>query len=92
MRVRLIFIETDFRGNNLSQREEIIEGESSKSVTRNHVASLIARHHPELKHAGGVWLLDSSETPHRWYVHTQKVAQNRWLNVYADPVAEQEQN
>ncbi len=91
MRVKLIFIERDFRGNDLSRREEVIEGESAKSATRNHVARLIARHHPELKHASGVWLMDSSETPYKWYVHTEKLGQNRWVSVYADPAAEAEQ-
>jgi len=47
MRVKLVWIEQDFRGNHLSTREELLEGESAKNLTRNHVARLIARHHPE---------------------------------------------
>jgi hypothetical protein len=88
MRVKLIFIERDFSGKDLSTREEVLESESAKSLTRNHVARLIARHHPELRHAGGVWLLDASETNHRWYVQTEKLGSNKWLTVYADPLPE----
>jgi hypothetical protein len=88
MRVKLIFIERDFSGKDLSTREEVLYGESAKSLTRSHVARLIARHHPELKHAGGVWLLDASETRHKWYVQTEKLGPNKWLTVYADPLPE----
>jgi hypothetical protein len=88
MRIKLIFIERDARGNDLSTREEVLEDESAKSLTRNHVAKLIARHHPELRHAGGVWLLNAFETNYKWYVHTEKLGRNRWLTVYADPLPE----
>ena len=88
MRVKIIFVETDSRGNDLTTREEILEGESTKTPTRNHVAKLIARHHPELLHAGGVWLLNSSETNYKWYVRTDRLGPNKWLNVYADPLPE----
>ena len=86
MRIKPIFIERDFRGNDLNRREEILQGESAKSLTRNHVAKLIALHHPELSHAGGVWLLDASETSYKWYVRTDKLGSNRWVTVYADPL------
>ena len=62
MRVKLIFVERDFRGKDLCTREEVLNCDSEKSLTRNHVAKLIARHHPELEHAGGLWLLDASES------------------------------
>lgn len=88
MRVKLIFIERDVRGKDLSTREEVLHGESAKSLTRNRVARLIARHHPELQHAGGVWLLDASETSYKWYVRTEKLGRNKWLTVYADPLPE----
>jgi hypothetical protein len=88
MRIKLIFIERDFRGKDLSKREEVLQSESAKSLTRNHVARLIARHHPELRSAGGVWLLDGSEANHKWYVQTEKLGPNKWLTVYADPLPE----
>jgi len=88
MRVKLIFIETDFRGKDLSTREEVLHSESTKSLTRNHVARLIARHHPELQHSSGVWLLDALETSYKWYVGTEKLGPNKWLTVYADPLPE----
>jgi hypothetical protein len=88
MRVKLIFVERDLRGNDLSSREEVLQGESAKSLTRSHVAKLISRHHPELRHAGGVWLLDASETRYKWYVGTEKLGPNKWVTVYADPLGE----
>lgn len=51
MRVKLFWVERDFRGSELSKREEILHGESTKKPTRNLVARLIARHHPELQFA-----------------------------------------
>jgi hypothetical protein len=86
MRIKLTYIERDFRGKEFSRREEILEGESSKSATRNHVARLIVRHHPELQFAGRVSLIDSSEEGHRWYLRSTKVSENRWVEVYADPL------
>jgi hypothetical protein len=83
-----MFVEKDFRGTELSIREEILSGESTKSLTRNHVARLIARHHPELRHSSGVWLMDSSETTYKWFVHTEQLGPNKWLTVYADPLPE----
>jgi hypothetical protein len=89
MQVRLVFIERDFRDNDVASREEILCGESTKSLTRNHVAKLIARHHPELGHAGRVWLLDASGTAHKWYVGTERLGSNRWLTAYADPLPDE---
>jgi hypothetical protein len=86
VRVKLIFIERDRRGNELQVREEFLESDSTKSLTRNHVAKLIARHHPEMQHAGGVMLLDASETPYKWFVDATQLGTNRWLYVYAHPL------
>jgi hypothetical protein len=79
MRVKLTYIERDFRGK---------EGESSKSTTRNHVARLILRHHAELQFAGQLFLIDSPEEGHKWYLRSRKVAQNRWIEVFADPLVD----
>lgn len=87
MRVKLTFIEKDFRGNRLSMREEILQGESQKNLTRGHVARLIQRHHPELSFACKVTLSDAYEDPHRWHVKTFRVETNHWMYVYADPLA-----
>ena len=86
MRVKLVLIERDFRGTELSKREEILRGESAKSPTRNHVARLIARYHPELQFAGKILL--ASEEGHKWYVKATKLDPNRWLYAYADPLDE----
>jgi hypothetical protein len=89
MRVKLTLIERDFRGTELSRREEILQGESAKSATRNHVARLIARSHRELQFASRVMLLDASEEGHKWYVRATQVNSNHWIYVYADPVEEE---
>ena len=85
MRVKLIFVERDLRGKDLSTREEVLQGESAKSPTRNYVAKLIARYHPELRRAGSMWLLNASETRYKWFVGTEKLGPNKWLSVYANP-------
>ena len=88
MRVKLTLVERDYRGTELSRREEILQGECAKSATRNHVARLIARSHPELQFASRVMLLDASEEGHRWYVRATQVNSNCWVYVYADPIEE----
>src|SRR5215470_205044 len=87
MRVKLVWIERDFRGNHLSKREEVLEGESTKNFTRNHVARLIARNHPELQSQGRI-MLDALEEPYQWYVKAIQQESNRWVYVYAEPVDE----
>ena len=67
-------------------REEVLQGESAKNLTRNQAAKLIGRHHPELRRVGRVWLLDASETVYEWYLGTEKLGPNKWLYVYADPL------
>jgi hypothetical protein len=61
MRVKLTLIERDFRGTELSRREEILQGESAKSATRNHVARLIAQGSSGKSHT--LVLADSTQPP-----------------------------
>jgi len=86
MQVKLLWVERDFRGSELSRREETLHGESAKAPTRNQVARLIARHHPELQFASRVTLLDASEQGYKWYVRATQMTSNRWVYVYAAPV------
>ena len=86
MRVKLVYIDRDFRGSELSRREEILHGESAKSLTRNHVARLIQQHHPDLQHAGGVRLSKSYEADYTWLVKVLESGRNRWTYVYAEPL------
>jgi len=86
MLVKLFWVERDFRGSELSKREEILHGESTKKTTRNHVARLIARHHPELQFASRVILVDASEQGYKWYVRANQMTSNRWVYVYAEPL------
>ena len=86
MQIRLVWIERDFRGKKLSEREEILHGESAKNPTRNHVARLIARHHPELQFADRIMLTNASEEGYKWYVKATKADSGHWVYVYADPV------
>lgn len=88
MRVKLVLIERDFRGKELLKREEILCGDSVKNPTRNYVARLIARHHPELRFAGKIFLINASEEGHKWYVKAIQLDPNRWLYAYADPLDE----
>jgi hypothetical protein len=86
LKIKLIWIEKDFRGNEVALSQEILHGESAKTPTRNQVAKLIARLHPELISVTRVSLLNSSETSHKWYVKSNQLGPNRWLTVYADPM------
>lgn len=86
MRVRLVWVERDFRGSELSRREEVLHGESAKTPTRNQVARLMARHRPELQFASRVILVDASEEGYRWHVRANKMGSNCWSYVYAEPL------
>ena len=86
MRVRLTWVERDRRGKELASRESTLVGESKKTPTRNYVARLIARHHPELMSVDRVHLVDSDEPGRRWYVRSTKLNSNRWQTVYASPL------
>jgi hypothetical protein len=88
MKVRLVWIESNFRGEELNRREEVLDGESEKSPTGNHIARLIARRHPELRSVNRVYLMKSHRPDLRWRVRETKLAPNRWVTVYADPVKE----
>jgi hypothetical protein len=86
MKVRLIWVERDFRGDEVNEREELLKSESAKNPTRNQVAKLIARHHPEFMSVTRVDLLRSLESGFKWYVKSTRLGPNRWLTVYADPL------
>ncbi len=86
MTVKLIWIEHDAHHKPISIREEILHGETGKSLTKGRVSKLIGRMHPELRCAGGVMLVDASEHNYKWYLFGRKLAPNKWLSVYADPV------
>jgi hypothetical protein len=86
MKIRLIWVEKDFRGNELNKREEILCGESAKSPTRNQVAKLIARFHPELISVTRVNLLKSHESGYKWYIKSSQLDMNCWVTIYADPM------
>jgi hypothetical protein len=89
MKVRLVWIETNFRNEELSRREEILESESQKTPTRHYVSRLIARVHPELRTVDRVFLAESFRDDLRWRVGLvggTQLGPNRWLQVYADPV------
>lgn len=79
-------MERDRRGTELTKREITLRGESKKTPTRNYVARLIARNHPELVSVDRVHLIDSAEPGHRWYVRSTQLDSNRWVTVYADPL------
>ena len=41
----------------------------------------VARHHPELRVAGKVWLIEASEIPYKWYLRSEQLGPNRWRSV-----------
>jgi hypothetical protein len=85
MRVRLVWVERDIRGSDISTREEILHGEYAKRPRRDQAARLIARYHPELGSTRGVMLVDDPDEDHKWFVKANEVSSNRWVYVYADP-------
>jgi len=87
MTIRLTWVERDVRGNEIASREELTHSESAKTPTRNQVAKLVARFHPELASAARVHLLDSSESGRKWYIKSTQLSSNRWVTVYADPLS-----
>lgn len=86
MKVRLVWIETNFRNEELSRREELLEGESQKKPTGNSVVRLIARYHPELRSVDRVHLLESHRPDLRWYIRSNQLSPNCWESIYAEPV------
>jgi hypothetical protein len=92
MRVRLVWIDRNFRREDISRREEILDGESVKNPNRAHISKLIARHYPNLTMAGGlVWLIDSDQPGFRWHVKSWQKDKNVWTEVYAEPLDESPQ-
>jgi hypothetical protein len=86
VRVQLVWIERDRRGTELAKRASILVGESQKTPTRNYVAKLIARHHPELISVDRVHLVEAYEPGCKWQVRTTELDANRWQTVYATPM------
>ena len=87
MKVRLVWIESDRRGTELSRREEILQGESDKAANGESARRLIVHYYPELVplYAKGL-IRNPSRTNWRWLVRMTRLGPNRWLTVYADPV------
>lgn len=88
MLVKLLWIERDFRGQELSRRQETLKGESFKTPTRNQISRLIRRCHPELSSVDHVHLIDSDQDGYRWYVRSIQLHKNRWVTIYAEPIDE----
>lgn len=83
MKLKLTYVEEDFRGKQHVIREEFLEGESTKPITKGRAAKLINRVHPEY------WplLVDASDFPAEWLVHVEQKDSNCWLYVYASRVS-----
>ena len=82
VKLRLTWIEVDQHERILSQREEILEGESQRSVTKGNARKLISRTYPDKR----VSMIDASRPPHKWCAVIEMVTPNRWLYIYADPL------
>ncbi len=88
MLVKLLWVERNFRGEELASREETLRGESLKTPTRNHIVKLIRRYHPELASVDRVHLIDSDQPGYRWYIRSIQMDKNRWVTIYAEPTEE----
>ena len=88
MKIKLVWIERDRRGQERQRREETLEAESNKPVTAKSALHLISRHHPEIALAGRTLLRNSDATKYRWVLCVTQLDSDRWLYVYADPVHE----
>lgn len=74
VKLRLTWIEVDRHERILSQREEILEGESPRSVTKGNARRLISRTYPGKR----VSMIDAFRPPHKWCAVIEMVTPNRW--------------
>lgn len=79
MRLKLTFVEANRRNEQKILREEVLEGESDKQITKDRAKRLIQRFHPEFR----VMMITASEFRADWLVHCEEVGSNAWLYVYA---------
>jgi hypothetical protein len=86
MRVKLIFVDRDRMNRHKVIREEFLQGESEKPLTKNRVLKMVKRFHPELRTSGVIDVSRFEETSDLnvdWLVHVEQLESNLWRYVYA---------
>jgi hypothetical protein len=86
MKLKLTYVEGDYRNQLKVVGEEILEGESEKPITKGRALKMIQRFHPEFK---TLFVSEAFDFPAEWRVHSKQLGPNRWLYVYASRVEEQ---
>lgn len=92
MRVKLIFVDKDGINRRKAIREEFLQGESKKPLTKNRVLKLVKRFHPELRIFGVIDVSRFEETSDLnvdWLVHIEQLGHNLWRSVYAARVQDE---
>jgi hypothetical protein len=79
MRVKLIFVDRDRMNRHKVIREEFLQGESKKPLTKNRVSKMVKRFHPELRTSGVIDVSRFEETSDLnvdWLVHVEQLGPN----------------
>jgi hypothetical protein len=82
MKLRLTWVEVNRRDEIVTQRDEVIEGESQRTLTKASARRLILQHYPDMR----VLMGDSFRPPHKWSAASWQVRPEKWAYVYADPI------
>jgi hypothetical protein len=83
VKLKLTYVESDFRGTQRVIGEELLDGESDKPMTKGRAKKLVHRFHPDFR----AFMIDASDFPAEWVVHTERKSPNLWVNVYASRVS-----
>ena len=82
MKLILTFVQVTGSQAQKILREETLEGESGKEMTKGRATKLIKRFHPEMR----PMLVSASEFPADWLVTITRISVNTWEYVYAAKV------
>jgi hypothetical protein len=86
MKLKLVFVDSDRMNRRKVIREELLQGESEKPVTKNRVLKMVKRFHPEFRHPIVIDVShyqEDSDLDVEWLVHTEQLGDNLWHYVYA---------
>jgi hypothetical protein len=86
MKLKLIFVDRDRMNRRKVIREEFLQGESEKPLTKSRVLKMVKRFHPEFKVSGVIDVSRFAETSDLnvdWLVHLEQMGANLWRYVYA---------
>jgi hypothetical protein len=92
MKLKLIFVDRDRMNCRKMVREEFLEGESEKPLTKNRVLKMVKRFHPEFTLTGVIDVSRFQEASHldgEWLVHIEQLGSNLWRYVYAARVQDE---